>query len=552
MNRRSLLKSVFTQRNTILNSTLCGQTSSLAPYTGTWTYETAAHLLKRAMFGPTHQQIKQAVTDGLDATIAKLFTTLPEPLPPVNPNNSNDPNVPIGSTWVDAPFDIDLANYRISSLLSWTMKELYNEQVNIREKMTLFWYNHFVTQGILDARIVYHNIKTYRQNALGNFKEFVKIVTIDPVMLTFLNGNESTKAAPNENYARELLELFTIGKGPQIAPGDYTNYTETDIQQMAKVLTGWRLNNAYIPGAVLNYGSFFTLNRHDTTTKVLSSKFNNTQIPNMGDQEYAFLIDTIFEQAEVARFICRKLYRYFVFSNINDTIEQNIIQPMANLLIANNYEITPVLQALLKSEHFFDIEMRGLIIKPPIDFLISTLKIFNIPLPNATNLAKQYNTFKNIYEATYALQQAYYDAPDVAGWKAYYQEPGYYHIWLSSVTLPLRIKIMNGLSTVGIPIAGTTYSIDVLNFIQIFDDPSDPNLLIADLIKLLFPFPLADSQILQLKAILLGGQSQDHYWTDAWVDYINNPSNPLFVNTVKTKLNILFYSLTGLSEYQLM
>ena len=108
--------------------------------------------------------------------------------------------------------------------------------------MTLFWHNHFVVEfgDINDARMGYEYCRLLRQHALGNFKQLAKDVTVTPAMLRYLNGNQSTVGAPNENYGRELLELFTVGKGPLIGPGNYTNYTEADVQAAAKVLTGWR------------------------------------------------------------------------------------------------------------------------------------------------------------------------------------------------------------------------------------------------------------------------------------------------------------------------
>ncbi|MBK9745017.1 MAG: DUF1800 family protein [Saprospiraceae bacterium] len=110
---------------------------------------------------------------------------------------------------------------------------------NIREKMTMFWHNHFVTADINDPRYNYIYISLLRKNALGNFKQLTKDITIDPAMLNYLNGRDNTGQAPNENYARELMELFTLWQSPLAGPGDYTTYTEDDIKEMARVLTGW-------------------------------------------------------------------------------------------------------------------------------------------------------------------------------------------------------------------------------------------------------------------------------------------------------------------------
>jgi hypothetical protein len=193
--------------------------SGLEPYVGPWGYEQAAHLLRRAMFGPAYEQIKTAAELGLATTLQQLFEERPLPEPPLNHNNQNDPAVPIGATWVDAPYStaVNLRPYRMQSLRAWTMQQLFQEGVSIREQLTLFWHNHFGVANVNDAKFRYIHANLLRSNAWGNFRELIKAVTIDPTMLRFLNGNQNTRNSPNENYARELLELFTIGKGPQAA-----------------------------------------------------------------------------------------------------------------------------------------------------------------------------------------------------------------------------------------------------------------------------------------------------------------------------------------------
>ena len=206
-------------------------------YAGAWTYESAAHLLRRCMFGPTYSQIKEATQMGLGATVEMLLEDLPLPSPPINTRNDQDPHVPIGETWVEAHYSsgrskkLDQLNYRRRSLKSWTIGRIMNPEMSIREKMTLFWHNHFPVNDINDPKLLYDYVTKLREHGTGNFRTLVKEITLDPAMLRYLNGDENTAKAPNENYARELLELFTIGKGPQIGPGDYTHYTEQDVKR---------------------------------------------------------------------------------------------------------------------------------------------------------------------------------------------------------------------------------------------------------------------------------------------------------------------------------
>lgn len=527
--------------------------TGLAPYTGPFGFDQAAHLLRRATFGATHQQVKEVAALGLDAAIEALFADEPMPEPPLNPNFAEDPYVDIGETWIDAPYDLSVAGlqgYRNQSLRAWTLNLLRASGLTLREKMVLFWHNHFVTGDIQDAKFVYKYITLLRQNALGNFRELAKSITIDPAMLRYLNGNDNTAASPNENYARELLELFTIGKGPQAGPGDYTNYTEDDVVEMAKVLTGWRDRGFNTQNTGVAVTSEFVPNRHNTTTKQLSYRFDNIQIGNLGNQEYAHLIDVIFTKDECARFICRKLYRWFVYYEIPQSVEDEVIVPMAQIMVDNDYQIRPALEALLRSEHFFDILNVGPMIKNPVDFVASLLRVFEVGMP-VNDLERFYRVQWAIFRNTLnAMQMPYYDPPSVAGWKAYYQEPGFYRTWVSSVTLTARQAYTNVMLTNGITAMGFAAKVDVLKFAATMDDPYEPNSLIAGFVKTLFPQPITQTQHDFLKNVLLPGLP-DYEWGLEYGDYINNPNDPDLKAAVETKLRNLLMAMLNMPEYYL-
>ncbi len=557
MDRRTTLATFFGQKSTDQTTEAATAkppvTSGLAPYTGPYEYEQAAHLLRRATFGPTYQQIRASADAGLDATIELLFADNPMPPPPVNHFYQDDPNVPVGETWIDAPYLQGvqaIANYRNQSLAAWTIGTLLAEGVSLREKMTLFWHNHFVTSDINDPKFVYRYITLLRQNAWGNFRELTKMVTIDPAMLRYLNGRDNIAAAPNENYARELLELFSIGKGPAVGPGDYTNYTEDDVVQMARVLTGWRDTGFNSANPANPVGAIFINNRHDQGTKQLSHRFDNVVIDNMGNQEYAHLIDIIFSKDECARFICRKLYRWFVYYLIDDQVEADVIAPMSQILIANDYEIRPALEALLRSEHFFDMLNMGPMIKSPVDFILSVLKTMEVDFP-ATNLNQTYRLWlRFLRDALPPMQQVYYQLPSVAGWKAYYQEPVFYRNWISSATLPIRMQFTTMMIMQGVTQLGATVKVDVLKLVSQLDDPFDPNALIDEFSKMLFPQPITQGQKDALKEILIPGLP-DFEWTVEYSDYINNPNDPNLAAAVETKLRNLFVALTSMPEFYL-
>jgi uncharacterized protein (DUF1800 family) len=526
--------------------------SGINPYTGQWTKVHAAHLLRRTIFGPTKSQIEAAFSLGLDLTVQQLLAAYPLPDPPVNPNNNNDPFVPIGSSWVNAPYLVgtNLVNYRNVSLRAWNWGLLVGENnMSIREKMTLFWHNHFAINNINDPKFVYRYITMLRSDALGNFRQLVKNVTIDPAMLRFLNGNQNTRSAPNENFARELMELFTLGKGPLAGPGDYTHFTETDVVQMSRVLTGWRDRGFNTTNPDIPVDAVFLPNLHDNGSKTLSHRFNNQVIPNLGSNEYAHLVDVIFQQEEVARFISRKLYRWFVYYDISPSVESEIIEPMAQILIASNYEIRPVMEVLLRSAHFFDALHMGAMIKSPVDFVAGAFKQFNIgysPL-----LARRYAAWIAFHRLTIPMQMEYFMPPDVAGWKAYYQEPTYYRTWINAATLSPRSRFIDTFAGNGFVINTVNHTINALALPQLVSDPTDPVVLVRELSSLLFPLPLASNQLAYLKEVLLPGLP-DYEWTIEYSDFLNNPNNAALNDAVTSKLRSLIRAMLQMPEYQLI
>ncbi|HZV72006.1 MAG TPA: DUF1800 domain-containing protein [Saprospiraceae bacterium] len=520
---------------------------NLDPYTGTWDKNTARHLLKRAMFAPNATQIAQAVTDGLDLTIQKLFAPAPDPGEPINYNEANDPNVPVGSSWVYAAITQGL-NYPQRSIRAWQLSIFLNEGVSIREKMVLFWHNHFPTANANIVKMVYQYIKLLRDNATGNFRTLVEEMTVNPLMLLYLNGNESNKNAPNENYARELLELFTIGKGVDAGPGDYTNYTEQDIKEIARALTGWTSNGEAFRAAGPLPNSVFRANRHDTGTKTLSNRFGNAVISNLGDQEYKKVIEIILAKDEVSRFMARNLYRWFVYYFIDDEIESSVIEPLAEVLRQGNYEIQPALSALLKSEHFYHENAIGAMIKAPVDFTMSTIKPFGVT--TNFNLNQTYQLWLALHNLNTTLQQDMFTPPDVAGWKAYYQEPVFYRNWINSVTLTTRRAMTDGMATSVNAVFNRPYGIDVLKVVDAIPNSTDPNDMILALVDLVLPYPLTQAQLDYLKDVLIPGLP-DFEWNIEYGAYLNDPTNDTIRMGVENRLKALFMALLGLPEFQL-
>jgi uncharacterized protein (DUF1800 family) len=395
---------------------------------------------------------------------------------------------------------------------------------------------------------MYRYLHLLQTSALGNFRQLIKDITIDGSMLIFLNGNQNTKVAPNENYARELLELYTVGKGDLAGEGDYSTFTEQDVAAMARVLTGWRtfgnLNvNPENPPRVE-----FRAQRHDTGAKQLSHRFDNAIISNMGEGEYAHLIDVIFQQARVARFICRKLYQWFVYYDITEQTETDVIAPLAQMLIDNDYELKPVVRTLLSSEHFFDILSVGPMIKNPIDYSMSMVKQLGMSLPD--DLATRYEIGLRLYRLAGAMEMEYMDVPQVSGWKAYFQPPQFYRFWINASTLQIRMGLANLISTGPLMVNGYPFTFDPFALVAEVSNPTDPNVVVEEFSRLLHPQPLTDQQKTALKDVLIPGLP-DFEWTIEYGEYAADPENEELAKAVSIKLRQLIRAMISLAEFHL-
>ena len=534
-------------------------------FSGNWTSKEARHLLKRTSFGITEVLVSEAVSLGLPGTIDKLFEQSPLPEPPskylldgTGNGEIIDPDANYGETWINGSPIPTSANSqeknkilksRTKSLYAWSFLQMQNAEISIREKLTLFWHNHFVAENTNPHR-EYFYISILRNNALGNFKELTKQITTDPNMLIYLSGSQNSNTAPNENYSRELLELFSIGKGAAVGNGDYTNYTEDDVVQMAKALTGWKVKGLNNPDTLT---SFFSNNKHTTGDKNLSHRFNNAIISENGENEYKDLIDKIFEQEECSKFIMRKLYRWFVNAEISEDIETHIIEPLAENIRNNNYEIEPSLKILLASEHFF--ENTFCMIKSPIDLILSATKSLLLSAPTSS-INEEYEFALILYLATSDIGQSIFHHPDVAGWKAYYQKPLYYKTWVNNYLLPKRLEYCKVLVTGGILLIDEKSYIvpplvPVLLIVSSITTAEDPIILIRSLTNQLFNYEISQNQIDSLKDILIPGLP-DFEWTIEYLDYLEDPSDNDLRTSIENKLRNLIGTMVQMSEFQIM
>ncbi len=561
MKRREFIKDIISDvkdNNAYNTAELKG---NLDEYTGEWGKSQANHLLRRTLFGFRKNDLEKALTFNSSSKCIDELTKIKavEVDPPVKFYDSGQypDTVKVGETWVNSYFSAQLENERIAGLKAWWFGKMIDQDFNIREKMTLFWHNHFSTESEIVRVGVFHYTtnELFREYALGNFKELVKKVTLDPTMLFYLNGNENLAGKPNENFARELLELFTIGKGPLIGDGNYTNYTEEDIREAAKVLTGWNLR---IRGTVFENELKFYSAIHDYSVKQFSSAFQNKTITPTGENEYIELINMIFNQDEVSRFIVRKIYKWFVYYNITEETETNIIEPLAKILRDDNYEIERVVKTLLKSNHFFQTESYGVMVKNPIDYVCGLVKNLELSFPTKNNpdlpeVTNKYLAWFNYgFQTASDLQLELFDPPSVAGWEAYYQTPTFYRIWISSATIQIRQQfVQNILSNRGLNRLNITLKASGIDFAETLSNPSDPNKLVNEMCDRLYPFDLTLNQKTILKLNIVDEGQGDYNWTNLWGLYQSNKNDQLTKATVETKLTNLLKSALELAEYQL-
>ncbi|MBK8609973.1 MAG: DUF1800 domain-containing protein [Chitinophagaceae bacterium] len=527
--------------------------SGINPYTGPWRKNEVIHLLKRAMFGAKKADVDYFASVSMDQAVNELMNpTAPNPVPPVKEYTTStqpgtpDGNIAQGTTWVnDVNNDGTVQSQRTASYKKWWTGVLLNQDRSIREKLIFLWVDHFGNEAneVGNGNTIYIQHQTIRQNGLGNFKQMVRDMVVDVSMLRYLNGYLNTATAPDENFARELQELFTVGKGSG------SHYTEGDVKEAAKVLTGWRING-------LNYQPYFTSSRHSSANKTFSSFYNNTVITGRtgataGDLEINDLMNMIFAQPEVAKYIVRKFYRWFIYYEIDAATEANVIGPLADIFRNNNYEIVPVLTALFKSEHFYDVLNQSCIIKTPADIVIGSMREYNVAMPAASDWNTSYGHWNTLYSFMILTGLNLHDPPNVAGIPAYYQEPLFHELWITSDTLPKRNQFTDILSINGYVRNNFRMKFDFVEYAKTLANPGNPNDLIDEALTYLFRMELSPQVKQQMKTqLLLSGQQYDYYWTNAWHAYIASPTAANF-NIVNLRIRELFKYLMSLSEYQL-
>lgn len=526
--------------------------ASLNAYTGTWGRKQVVHLLKRTMFGAKPADIDYFLTQSMQNSVDELLTlSSTTPSPPLNYYEGADlggglymkdaDNIPKGQTWVNGTYADGTTNFfRGESIKGWWIGNLLNQSRSIEEKLIVFWSNHFVTElraggGATGA---YRLIELFRTYAYTPFRTLMIEVSKNTQMCHYLNVYLNTKYSPDENYARELQELFGVGKGPD------SLYTESDVKEAARVLTGlsidWQAQTF-----------LFRSDLHDTGNKQFSSFYGNKVISGKsgsnGLQELDELVDMILSTDECAKFIVRKLYRFFVNYDITTEIETDIIVPLAQIYRSNSYNLKPVLDKLLKSEHFYETNIISAYIKTPLDLMIGFCRENAIQQPSSSPLETLYKFWIDLYNVAGIQNQFLGNPPNVAGWPAYYQSPLYYDTWINSDTYPKRVNY-----PIYFLYGGFNSSFDHIRFAQQYPQVANPVLFVEALCKTIYTMDISQAAQDAIRVqILQGGLPNTSYWTDAWNGYIQDPNDSAKKSVVVNRLTQLLAYLIQSPHYQL-
>ena len=455
---------------------------ALSPISGSLGPVRAKHLLRRLTFGPNQQQVEAFSAMNIRQALDSLLGSTALPVPPQYPEDPAG-KFPPGYEWVTGTRQEGEPDSRFQkALLCWWVGQMAHTDTAL-EKLVFFLHAIITTKREIggSSRDLYWQNTLFRQylindltNSNPNFNRYTHLIRkmmIDNSMLHYLDGRLNVKGRPNENFAREMFELFTIGKGPSLGPGDYTHYTEEDIRSVARVLTGWDVVNWKKPEAFtpdpdsglprgrprINEDTGLA-SAHDNLPKTFSHAFGGHTIrpvddpatPESMEDELRQLVDMIYGQEQAARFLCRRIYRFYVHWRIDDQVEEQIIGTMVQTFISHQFRLRPMLEQLFSSEYFFEAASGvgdpkfGSIIKSPLELTLGTLKYFNVALApiNTPQHNEQMGFLLGwLEEMGLHLMEPY----DVAGYEAYHQAPGYNRNWITTNTLAKRYSFINGL-----------------------------------------------------------------------------------------------------------
>ena len=537
-------------------------TSGLEPYTGEFGPAQKKHLLNRTMVGMAKRHMDDLEGLSIDEAIDLIFT--PEELgEPVNNYFYEKTN----EDWIETygrndvapgqPFVNNASTRRTEnsqeeengdwarrqSIKSWIFKNIYSQNTSIHWRIFIFLHNLIPTDGGQGSgnKGLYGYLKLLFDSCYDDYRNTIFNVTTNPAMLIYLNLAQSRKENPDENFAREVQELFTVGKTP------FSKYTERDVREIARALVGWGIDyeSIFEEGPIK---SKFNPWNHDIGDKYFSEFYKNTIIKGKdgvgGANELKEVINMIFNTEESAIYISRRLYQFFVYHDITLVIEENVIKPMAKVMRENDFSLIEPLKLLLKSEHFFDVSFYNSMIKSPLDFIYGITKefdLFNGDLRNYDEERNENNNYMPPERLTNSLSRSYYffrqfewvggqigmelaNPPSVSGWPAYYQSPVYDLFWINSKTIKDRVQYSNSATQWGIWMEnGYNIVLNKISYILTYSKPDDLDALISELSDRLLGGDIPLNAKNRIKKSILQDKNEA-YWKEAIDEYKNNPN----------------------------
>ncbi len=408
-----------------------------------WDAAKAGHLLRRVGFGPLPAEIARAVQAGPERAVESLFAFPGDPPPPppfdeIAPAEARVDEIilesvrtrtrPKDSPELRAAFqEANRAHARgIVARTAWWLDRMAKSPAPLQEKLTLFWHGHFTTSfgDVHDAIAIYNQNQLFRRHAAGNFVRLLDGVARDPAMLRYLNNDANRKGHPNENWARELMELFTMGIG---------HYTETDIRESARAWTGWTLRE---PRTFEGRRAFeFRPQLHDTGTKTFQGQ--------VGNLDGTDIMRIILANPATPRWIAGRLARFFV----SPTSDPELVEAMAQHLVTSRYELAPVLRAMFRSRAFYRPDVVHAQIKSPVEFVVGAVRHLGIVDPDWPRLG----------QLAAAAGQRLFFPPTVKGW-----DGG--KAWINAATVFTRANLAGGLLSgrFGTPEVASLSSLDAM------------------------------------------------------------------------------------------
>ena len=388
-------------------------------------YDEAAHLLRRMGFGGPPEEIDALAARGREGAVDYLIAY------PQIDNRAMEDLLQHGFNFSDPN---DFSKFNRSELQRWWFARMVTTSRPFEEKMTLFWHNHFATAAskVQDIFMYIQNLKL-RQNALVRFDDLLLTVAQDPAMLIWLDGLTNVAGKPNENFARELQELFTMGIN-DVVTGE-PNYTEDDVKEVARAFTGWKV---FHPRDSANpYDFQFVVNppEHDNTAKTV---YAGTPYQAAGNFDGRDVIDLLCARRATARFLVAKLFKFFVYPLSNSAADRATVDKFANLYFSANHSIKELVRAIFTADEFFSERARFALVKQPVELIVGGIRMLGAQyLFGTAAFQDQANlpAFLSVF-----LGQDLFNPPDVAGWRLGLD-------WINTSTLLNRFTFANVLAT---------------------------------------------------------------------------------------------------------